>query len=237
MHTFIGLGVPYGLKQPYETLLNELDDKASMSNCGLVKTFGRFERSENDNSRVVFNSFVRLANWAARATSDKESVDIIIHIQETIHEQQHNKFVLERSTVRVSYFTVEGQEAKLLHGIHFDYGPEQQSHPIFHAQLTNETVDLSAETAKELEFSIQQVSSHKPFKNARIPTSDMTMPSVLLCLAADHIKSDFFGEFLSRVKVLQEQMPQPTFGKTCQSIQAAPHHIRSSHWFAHTPGI
>jgi len=222
--------VAYAVRSQYETLLADLEKQADQSDCGTLNATGRFTRE--DNGRIHFECFLYLRDWRARGSSAKERVHIVVQVQETMVEKQP-VCVLERSTVRVSYFNIENGLAQLLHSVHFDHGDEEAGHPVFHAQLTRERISLPEETAGELEFEFPEGEVAEVFKNARIPTSDMTLPSVLLCLAADHFKGEFFVDFLARVKELQANMPQPIFAQTKQSLRTFPDHLRSSHWFAH----
>jgi hypothetical protein len=225
--------LPYDVKQAYEKLLNELDDLAAKSNFGPSKVTGIFKKSENVANQYSFDCYLHLQRWKERnSPSKKRAINIFMHVQETILLQKGN-YTLTHSTVRVSYFKVNKTRAILLHSIHFDHGKPEESHPIFHAQLSRDIVTLPDVGANELGFDFTQKSGNEVFKNARIPTSDMTLPSVVLCLAADHINAGHFCEFFKSVLKLQQKMPQPIFQKTKTSIATQPDHLRSSHWFAH----
>jgi hypothetical protein len=75
----------------------------------------------------------------------------------------------------------------------------------------------------------------KCVRNARIPTCDMTFPSVLVALAADHIGGEHFNTFRNRASELQEEMPLPLIEKLRKSLKAESRDLRSTHWFAHFP--
>jgi hypothetical protein len=108
-------------------------------------------------------------------------------------------------------------------------------HPLFHAQLCSDHIALDGFSAGEIGFEYQiDPAPASCFRDARIPTSDMTLPSVLLCLAADHFEKPFFCQFREEATVLQQTLPRPAFNSLRQSIAAAPDHLRSSHWFSHT---
>lgn len=229
----VGGPVPYKVVSAYEALVAEVDSAATQSDCGAVRWNACFRASVA--GKIDFSAFLHLPRWRARSSSPKGRLNILVQVQETIISAVPN-YRLERSTVRTAYFEMEDNVATLLHSVHFDYGPAQICHPIFHAQVTSETIPLSGPIAQELEFEFMPEIIGAVFKNARIPTCDMTMPAVLLCLAADHLKPQLFPGLLSRVRELQERLPQPTFASTQQSIAAEPGQLRSSHWFAHTPG-
>jgi len=225
-------GLPYALPSSYESLISKVDEVVTKANSGTVKmpeTALRdcFKR-DNLTDPLTFVYEFQLRNWHAR----KERVHIVIQVQETITGVAPY-FVLAKSTVRVSYFSVDGKKAFPLHTIHFDYGPAQKCHPIFHAQLTADHLSLSAEDLIELGHELVVHNPIKIFKNARIPTADMSLPSVLICLVADHIDNKFFPGFLDEVRDLQDKLPRPLFDHTKFSLQRQPHHLGSSHWYAH----
>jgi hypothetical protein len=45
--------------------------------------------------------------------------------------------------------------------------------------------------------------------------------------------TEFFNDFLTKVRDLQKQMPHPLFDDLKASLAAEPNHFGSSHWFAH----
>lgn len=226
--------LPFRTKNNYDLLVSAFEDAAGEANCGLLQATrplsAKFLPAPDDCN--TFEAYIHLYEWNVRSTSGKERVHILLHVQETIECATRR---LTHSTVRVGYFQVQDNRAILLHSVHFDHGPTQDAHPMFHAQLTSETFNLPKTVAQELEFAYEQVPCNGCFKNARIPTSDMTLPSVLLCLAADHIQFRVFCDFYEKVQSIQAELPQPIYETTRASIEASPGHLRSSHWFAHTP--
>jgi len=140
-----------------------------------------------------------------------------------------------KSTVRVSYFTTQDACAKLLHTVHFDYDcPPQDNHPLFHAHLTSEAITIPAPQAREIRFN-WQIDPAKVlcFQNAKIPTSDMTLSSVLLCLAADHMVTKFVQEYVKSLKKIENNLPTPKCDTLRDSLISGPNNLRSWHWFAH----
>lgn len=229
-----GAGVPYALTSRYERILNALSDAASQSNTGfvysrqsLVPCFRRLGDS------IIFDCYLFLRDWRRRPTTSKDKVEIVIHIQETMDGTATS---LEKSTVRIGYFNADGGNLAPLHTVHFDYGPNEDLHPTFHAQLSPEPIVIPAEYHEELSCELQFPPPQfrlTCFPWARIPTSDMTLPSVLLCLAADHIGGSFFREFRSQLIEIHREMPLPAFDSLRDSFKASDTHIRSDHWFAH----
>jgi hypothetical protein len=217
----------------YERLLAATESTAAQSNVGTVRRpqslSGRFRR---DQQGIVFECVIVLENWRWRASKTNEKVTIVVHVQESLTADGNT---LQRSTVRVSYFAARDNNADWLHTVHFDFGPQQACHPTFHAQLTEEAVIPSGQDAAELGCDVMfGTREGRCFKNARIPTSDMTFSSVLLCLAADHIRAEFFSQFKAEIVQIQRDMPMPNYDPAMkQSLQADVTRIGSSHWFAH----
>lgn len=222
----------FAVKGLYDTFIGKIEDSANNSNGGIVKYSQPLSGSFRNvpGGKAEFESYIHLKGWRVRSTSNKR-MSVLIHVQETIQCSDQS---LVRSTVRVSYFDIDGDNATLLQSIHFDYGALQDCHPTFHAQVTNEPITLTEDQALELDF-VYAVSDGNQswFNNAHIPTSDMTFASVLLCLAADHIPVNFFRPVLEFFRSSCEAFPKPTFTALRTSLADHPNHLRSLHWFSH----
>jgi hypothetical protein len=219
----------YATIAAYESLIEHLIDVADKSACGYVKLakpiLACFRGAGN--GIVTFDSYLYLRNWG-----QKEQVNILVRAREII--RRDSPPVLVRSTVHVSYFSADRQNPAHLQSMHFDYGDEQACHPVFHVQSCPEMVELSQDDAEALEFEFpKDIGDAICFKYARIPTSDMTFSSVLLCLAADHMRPEFFSEFMKSVRDVHRRMPLPSFKRLQSSIANEPNHLRSFHWYAH----
>jgi hypothetical protein len=221
-------GLEYATMSAYEALVESFVKAVDKAACGYVKNMPILScfRPEGDGT-VTFDSCLHLQNWG-----QKEQVSILVRAQESIRRGRPP--VLLKSTVRVCYFRTDQERATLLQSMHFDYGEEQDCHAVFHAQLCPEAIQLSPDEVDATEFYFpQEFPRAICVKNARIPTSDMTFSSVLLCLAADHMRVEFFREFLASVRDVHEKMPLPPFENLKRSIAKEPGHLRSIHWFAH----
>lgn len=87
--------------------------------------------------------------------------------------------------------------------------------------------------AMKLAFQITVPEAAEVFKGARIPTSDVSLPSVFVSLAADHIGGEKFHEYLQGVCALQPALPLPRIDKFAESLGVQLNNIRGSHWFMH----
>lgn len=226
--------VPYDLKSAYEQVIESLEDAAVNANCGFVfKAPIKFELVDEGVFKCEF--FVHLFEWKAR----NDQINVLMRVRECIASEE-SQWILKKSSVEVSYFKAK-KPARFMHGMHFDYSYDyasvasQFAHPVFHAQLTDKPLEVPAELNADLEFNSIDTSGAmpQPFCYARIPTSDMTMCSALLSIAADHIHTEFFCQFLEKVIRYQSRLPKPTFWKTRESITISPEHFRSCHWYAH----
>jgi hypothetical protein len=222
-------------KGSYEQLVYAFEDACAKANCGPVKRppiSGAFETLES--GEVKFTYCLYLKDWRAGAASTRKPIHILVRIEEKIRPSDG---VLLSSAVQVDYYDVKDNTATFIQGMHFDYGPGEPRHPFFHAQNTSGPIELERQERSEIRFTYDVVRDKvECFKDARIPTSDMTFPSVLLCLAADHFAPTFFMDFRKIVCKYQEQMPQPNFPELKTSLAAESGHLRSSHWFAHMQG-
>ena len=218
----------------YNTLIERLGDACAQANAAMS---GNTQPviTLNANNDIDLNAIVHI-----RCKARKTPLSVVIHAQEEIRKGTKKlPPQLVRSTVRVYYYKIEEDvQANLLHSVHFDYGAVRDCHPIFHAQISNEHVDIDENTATTIAFDyLKQESLPSCFREARIPTSDMTLPSVLLCIAADHFRPAF-PEFYKTVCRLQENLPLPQYELTRTSMRQRDEmpHLRSSHWFAHMQG-
>ena len=229
----------YAITGKYEQIVQKLEDYCGESDCGYVKKpqsiLSRFQPAGTN--AECFDCWLYLRDWKERSSSGKNRIDILLHVQETIERPGR---LLLRSTVHVNYYQINGDKASLLQSVHFDYGQEdedgqeQTAHPFFHAHITSEQMQLAPEDAAELGFDRKLTNDEaRCLRDSRIPTSDMTFPSVLLCLAANHFAKDHFLGFRNELIEIQNQMPQPAFDAIRASLRAESSHLRSSHWFAH----
>jgi hypothetical protein len=226
-----GGALKYAITNAYDALVLALQDASDKANVGTVEWIAPpsscFRVDSKDEDLALLDATIHLAEWKAGSGT----ISILLRVREAIRRSTED---LVKSTVLVHYYGIKNKTATHLHSIHFDYDGEQDHHPVFHAQLCNDVASLAANDAEKLGFQYVRKESRPPcFKRARIPTSDMSLPSVLLCLAADHMKREFFMEFLESVKSVEEKMPLPAFERTKASLAGKPHHLRSSHWFAH----
>lgn len=228
--------LPYKVTEKYDLLVTALEEASVNADCGMVELAkpvqGCFKQVSA--AKVSFECILHLKDWKWKGVSKstKERVNILVHAKESIRKRDH---ALLSSTVCVNYFVSEAGAGRLLQAFHYDYNPCQRDHAMFHMQMTNRciAVDGPAIESLKLEFSLPNEAAAIVVRSARVPTCDMTLASVLLCLAADHVGGAHFSEFFSRACDLQTEMPHPLIGKLRKSLGATPANLHSSHWFQH----
>jgi hypothetical protein len=228
-------GVYSRLWGAYERLLEATARTASDADAGSVRRPSSLvSRFRTEQGKIIFECCVVLENWKWRASKTVEHVTIVIHAKESLINGGQT---LEKSVVKVSYFEPQNDAARWLHTVHFDFEPQLRCHPTFHAQLTREIVVPSAEDRRELNCRVNfEAHPGRCFERARIPTSDMTLASVLLCVVADHIREELFAPFKARVLEIQREMPMPNYDPSMKaSLRNDVDRLGSSHWFAHVP--
>lgn len=230
--------LPSEIMMSYDNLLDAFEDASVQADCGIV------EKTRNpcacfkpdDEGNVFFECFIHCKNWKWKSATNKrlenKRVSIILHIAEKIRRNDH---VLLSSVVQVSYLDVEDGHARLLQSFHFDYDPCRRDHAIFHAQVTDRCINLKPDDteALKIDFTLPDNSLSACLRSSRIPTCDMTFPSVLVSLAADHLGGAFFSQFWKRACELQQMMPLPEIQNLRHSLEAQSNNLRSSHWFGH----
>lgn len=124
-------------------------------------------------------------------------LEILIHPREQIRIA--DPWDIKRSTVELAYIVYDLARDKhdLLLALHFDFGVSDagepgEAHPIFHAQLTHRPMQLEG----TLQARNVDVSRMKGVPEVRLPTAHMTLPSVLLSVAADHFRPTEFNKML-----------------------------------------
>jgi hypothetical protein len=144
-------------------------------------------------------------------------------------------WTLRKSTVRLNYIVISNANGKLAQSLHFDFDQAgQPDHPFFHVQLTDEQISADEYPNGDLDFEWQSPTEiNECCVTTRIPTSDMTLTSVLYCLAADHLSGDIFKQFALKVDPIQDRLPPLRFEALKNSVKKTSFHFKSSHWFAH----
>ena len=226
------MALPGKVYDAYDRLLQAFRKVAEEASAGMVYLPCVRACFSYANGRSHFECYLHLKDWRWRPGKTSERVTIIVRAQELIAEKPPEVL---KSTVSVSYLTIQDQCAKLLHTIHFDYDcPPQDNHPVFHAQLADEAVVIPEPQAREIRFDCQVDPAKVPcFGNGRIPTSDMTLSSVLLCLAADHMVATFVQKYTKSLREIGGNLPTPKCDALRDSLVKEPQNLRSWHWFAH----
>jgi hypothetical protein len=225
-----GSSLSYGQLNAYERLIESFS--AAVEDAG-----GRLKVPDvplrscftpQGTASVKFKRCLYLRDCPCKKKPSGQRMDIAISVCEEITP---NCWSLDRSTVYVNYFFVEGQEATLVQALHYDFFPGGQAgHPFFHVHLTAELICLAE--FHDLGVELQREVGEIPIIT-RIPTSDMTLASVLYCLAADHLEPAIFEKFAKDVHAIEGKLPTLRFDALKESLEGNRDHFKSSHWFAH----
>ena len=183
---------------------------------------------------VGFKGCIYLKNLQCRRLKAGKRLDVVVvGLEELV---KNAPWRIKKSTVYLNYFTVLGTKAQLVQSLHFDFDENGQAeHPFFHVQLTHELIsDADRQSAKfDLELNPSPDQAGECAVTTRIPTPDMTLTSVLYCLAADHLRSDVFQKFAERVRSIHDRLPLLRFEALRESVMKSPEHFKSPHWFTH----
>jgi len=232
------ISMPSKVRSAYESLLEAFceivqgaDRKVLIPDTPVASCF----TSSGEGMTVEFKRCLYLKDWPCRKLPAGKRLDVALMAREEITRES---WLLKRSTVYLNYFVVSDATAFLVQSLHYDFVEGGQlHHPFFHVQLTHETIpeaDLRS-TGFDLQLKLQEPLS-ECWVTTKIPTSDMTLASVIYCLVADHLGAGFFDQFAERVHSIQESLPHPSFDALKDSIQKSSAHFKSSHWFAHMRG-
>jgi hypothetical protein len=237
------ISVPHDLSDAYEGLLTGIQTAGDSANCGPVYSSMPLKNAFNKGTNADeanFDCVIYLKGWKWRGSSHTTAtIDILVKVQEILRLRP--TLQLNSSTVRVSYFETVDQIARLRGSIHYDhiYPPQDDQHPSFHAQLDNHAVEPEGEVKAYFRYTVEP-SKFDPFNHVRIPTADMTLSSVFLCLAADHLPRECFAGFKKKFLELQDRLPHPIIDDLRWSFNLGaganrPIHLKSSHWYTRKP--
>ena len=125
---------------------------------------------------------------------------IFIHPREVI--KQGEPWNIKASVVELAYVAQDSSKSKsdLLLGMHYDFsaresGDPEFAHPLFHAQFTSKLYRLQGALGASI-----GLDRMKNLPSVRLPTAHMSLPSVLLLVAADNFTPSQFTAFLREVR-------------------------------------
>jgi hypothetical protein len=227
---------PNKIGSAYEAFLEAFRTAAEMANRD-VKFPDRPIRScfsQAGEGSAVFEQYLYLKSWPSRRLGSSRRLDIAVKALETFTTK--SEWQLIKSTVYLNYLLISDSKAKLVQSLHYDFDVSGQlGHPLFHAQLDMELIP--EHELRSTGFDLEITSPQEPnecWVTTRIPTPDMTLPSVLYCLVADHLGTDIFNQFAEKVHpMLEDKLPPPNFEALKSSLIESSSHFKSSHWFAH----
>lgn len=232
---------PNKVASAYEDLLqafHRVAEDANQTVSGPDVPLRNCFRPSGDDTTITFETCLYLKDWPCRKLPQGKRLHVLIKVLEMLKRLEplsRNTWYLRKSNVYLNYVVVADSTAHLAQSLHFDFAEGGQSdHPIFHVQLTTEQIPTNdlRNTGFDLELELAD-QANECWVTTRIPTPDMTLASVLYCLVADHLRTDFFRDFAARVHSIQERLPHPSFGALKNSLQKVSTHFKSSHWFAH----
>lgn len=226
--------VPYRVVNAYEVFLEEFRKAVLGANGQVLPNFvplqSCFIRS-SERDKVIFELNLYLKGCPCMKLPGGKRLDIVVKALETL---ERGSWSLTKSTVYVNYFVLSKSKFRPIRLLHFDFAQGGQSrHPFFHVQLVDELISSDLRN-----FGIDLTprpphQSNQEWIPSRIPTPDMTLASVLYCLAADHLENGEFAQFEERVRTIQDRLPILRFAALKKSLDASKH-FKSSHWYAHS---
>jgi hypothetical protein len=136
--------------------------------------------------------------------------------------------VLLNSNVHVSYFEeVRHGKHKILESWHFDFAPNQEGHPIFHAQLTEDHYPLPSPTYK------YSPAHRKPdLKDLpRVPTPPLDLAAIMEMLVADHLPEYTAIVDSTDWRKAAEGLPQLPMAHFSSWKLSAIDKLKARHWY------
>lgn len=226
--------LPNKVRSAYENLLEAFRETVESANQTVSfpdRPIASCFTDSGTGATVAFKRCLYLKGWPCRKLSGSKRLDVVLMAHEEIAKRS---WVLKLSTVHLNYFVVSNTTVLLVQSLHYDFKEGGQAgHPLFHVHLTHELIDEGELRSAGFNLASKVQGTSNECWVTRIPTSDMTLASVLYCLVADHLESGFFSQFAERMRPIQEQLPPPSFDPLKKSIEISSAHFKISHWFAH----
>lgn len=233
---------PNNVGSAYENFLAAFQKAAEESNRQMKfsdrPVRSRFNQVAGD--KATFEHCIYLERWPCRRLGADKRLDIAVKAIETFTTAP--EWLLTKSTVYLNYILVTDGKADLAQSLHYDFDADAQPiypHPLFHVQLDSDFIPEDQLRTANAGFNLE-LNPPRPgnlcWVTTRIPTPDMTFPSVLYCLVADHLEPPIFKDFAATVdSILKDKLPPPNFEAIKRSLGESPAHFKSSHWFAPLP--
>jgi hypothetical protein len=226
------LAVPPKVASAYESFLEAFRGAVEEAD-GQVLWFmplkSCFVRSDRD--KVTFDFSLYLKGCPCLKLPAGKRLDVVIRAVESLERQSWS---LTKSTVYLNYLVLSKRKLRAIRCLHFDFEEAGQScHPLFHAQLMDSLIAHDLGTFGVDHAPRPPHRSNHEWIPSRIPTPDMTLASVLYCLAADHLGDKKFAQFEERVRAMQDRLPVLRFSALRKSLDKSKH-FKSSHWYAHS---
>jgi len=148
--------------------------------------------------------------WPVNKAFPDPRVDISVDVDAVVRyekgEMQHTK-----SSVYVTYFkrSPHYKTAKVLENLRFDFHPEtgEADHPLLHAHVFSDKKPTSCPSQLIKQFTIDWNPIKERLGFFRLPTPNMTLPSVLCCLVACHLGTEKLRALLDKTKEQRESFP------------------------------
>jgi len=165
-------------------------------------------------------------------------LEILIYPREQIRID--DPWNIKRSQVEIAYlfYNIELDKTALLLGLHFDFGVKNDidepevAHPLFHVTLTPSPMNLKG----ILHHRKVDTTRMEGIPSVRLPTAHMTLPSVLLSVAADHFQPAAFNKFLRYMRG-EGNYPTMTNNLFEQRMKKQKNRMRSCAWYADLPPV
>ena len=156
-----------------------------------------FSTKSSSASQLEVTSTICLTDWQYKSASNQKSVTILIN---SLEEYDCDAEEMKKSTVQVTYFEDNTDIATPMLALHYDFeAPAKPQHPIFHVQLGESKISNDLMNSVGFRRTINSPQALH-YSAIRIPTAHMCLSSVLLSLAADHLKATVYTQILDTVR-------------------------------------
>lgn len=183
-----------GIRRKYTTCLDHAVLWLNRNSYAVYPKSQRITSSKDQNGDVIITTSqpIHLKEWPERQGS-RQKIDILVSLQETVSLKDE---ICLQANASVTYFRVADGVATAVESLHYDSAvppAAQPQHPVCHAQNNRRYVNPLPESF------VNQVNAtplEQRCQTVRIPTAFVNLPGVLAILAADHMLSHDWRDFM-----------------------------------------
>jgi hypothetical protein len=163
----------------------------------------RIDSKDNQKLILCLTEPLYFREWPYRPTSKRsERIDILAEIIETVRLTDAR---CTHTTLRLNYFSCDGDTRIASDAIHYDFDSDvQNQHPVCHAQGVNQILEKRPE---EFPAAVDISPIARRHQTIRIPSAFVNFAGLFAKLTADHLPAHVVAEFWEKCRSCVDAIP------------------------------